>query len=44
MTPTALNWGNPTLVKRDLDQNELFVWLPEGEIASFEAGSRAPHE
>jgi catechol 2,3-dioxygenase-like lactoylglutathione lyase family enzyme len=39
---TVLNWGNPTLVIRDPDQNELFVWLPEGEIASFEAaGSRA---
>ncbi len=38
---TVLHWGNPTLVIRDLDQNELFVWLPEGEIASFEAGSRA---
>ena len=29
---------------KDADQNELFVWLPEGEITSFEAGSRAPHE
>ena len=37
---TMLHWGNPTLVIRDLDQNELFVWLPEGEIASFEARSQ----
>jgi catechol 2,3-dioxygenase-like lactoylglutathione lyase family enzyme len=36
---TVLHWGNPTLVIRDVDQNELFVWLPEGEIASFEVGS-----
>jgi catechol 2,3-dioxygenase-like lactoylglutathione lyase family enzyme len=37
----VLHWGNPTLVIRDLDQNELFVWLPEGEIASFEARSQS---
>jgi hypothetical protein len=30
-------WGNPTLVIRDLDENELFFWLPEGERASLEA-------
>ena len=38
---TMLQWGNPTLVIRDIDQNELFVWLPEGELASFEATSQA---
>lgn len=36
---TVFDWGNPTLVIRDLDRNELFVWLPEGEIGSFEAVS-----
>jgi catechol 2,3-dioxygenase-like lactoylglutathione lyase family enzyme len=34
---TVLQWGNPTLVIRDLDQNELFVCLPDGDLASFEA-------
>ncbi|HUO68282.1 MAG TPA: VOC family protein [Gammaproteobacteria bacterium] len=37
---SVLHWGNPTLVIRDIDQNELFVWLPEGEIAGFEATSK----
>jgi catechol 2,3-dioxygenase-like lactoylglutathione lyase family enzyme len=41
---TVFQWGNPTLVIRDLDQNELFVWLPEGEIASFAAKSDASAE
>jgi catechol 2,3-dioxygenase-like lactoylglutathione lyase family enzyme len=36
---TVQHWGNPTLVIRDLDQNELFIWLPEGELASFEQKS-----
>jgi catechol 2,3-dioxygenase-like lactoylglutathione lyase family enzyme len=34
---TMLNWGAPTLVIRDLDENELFIWLPESEQASLEA-------
>jgi catechol 2,3-dioxygenase-like lactoylglutathione lyase family enzyme len=38
---TVLNWGNPTLVIRDVDENEFFIWLPEGEIASFKASSEA---
>jgi catechol 2,3-dioxygenase-like lactoylglutathione lyase family enzyme len=38
---TVTDWGNPTLVIRDLDENELFVWLPEGELASFAASSDA---
>ena len=38
---TIFHWGSPTLVIRDLDQNELLLWLPEGEIASFEARSQA---
>jgi catechol 2,3-dioxygenase-like lactoylglutathione lyase family enzyme len=36
---TVFQWGNPTLVIRDVDENELFIWLPEGEIASFEASA-----
>jgi len=32
-----LQWGEPTLVIRDLDKNELFIWLPESERASLEA-------
>ena len=38
---TVLDWGNPTLVIRDVDRNELFIWVPEGEIASFETTARA---
>ena len=37
---TVFDWGNPTLVIRDVDQNELFIWLPEGELASFGAKSQ----
>ena len=31
------DWGKPTLVIKDLDGNELFFWLPEGESASLES-------
>ena len=31
----VVQWGAPTLVIRDLDQNELFIWLPESERASL---------
>jgi catechol 2,3-dioxygenase-like lactoylglutathione lyase family enzyme len=34
---TVLQWGNPTLVIRDLDENELFFWLPESERAILQA-------
>jgi catechol 2,3-dioxygenase-like lactoylglutathione lyase family enzyme len=34
---TVVPWGNPTLVIRDLDENELFFWLPESERASLQA-------
>ena len=34
---SAVQWGNPTLVIRDLDENELFFWLPESERASLQA-------
>lgn len=35
--PTVVQWGAPTLVIRDLDENELFFWLPEGERASLQS-------
>jgi catechol 2,3-dioxygenase-like lactoylglutathione lyase family enzyme len=34
---TAFEWGAPTLVIHDLDENELFFWLPEGELAKLQA-------
>jgi catechol 2,3-dioxygenase-like lactoylglutathione lyase family enzyme len=34
---TVVQWGAPTLVIRDLDENELFFWLPESDKASLEA-------
>lgn len=34
---TVFHWGRPALVLRDLDQNELFFWLPEEESADLEA-------
>jgi catechol 2,3-dioxygenase-like lactoylglutathione lyase family enzyme len=34
---TVVPWGNPTLVIRDLDENELFFWLPASERASLQA-------
>jgi catechol 2,3-dioxygenase-like lactoylglutathione lyase family enzyme len=30
-------WGRPTLVIRDVDENELFIWVPESERARLEA-------
>jgi catechol 2,3-dioxygenase-like lactoylglutathione lyase family enzyme len=33
----VFHWGAPTLVIRDLDENELFFWLPETERAGLEA-------
>jgi hypothetical protein len=33
----VVQWGAPTLVIRDLDQNELFFWFPESERASLHA-------
>ena len=35
--PTVMRWGGPTLVIRDLDENELFFWLPQSEWAGLEA-------
>jgi catechol 2,3-dioxygenase-like lactoylglutathione lyase family enzyme len=37
ITTTVVDWGEPTLVIRDLDDNELFFWLPERERASLQA-------
>ena len=34
---TVVDWGDPTLVIRDLDENELFFWFPESERASLQA-------
>ena len=34
---SVLYWGAPTLVIRDLDENELFIWLPESERAALQA-------
>jgi hypothetical protein len=34
---TVVQWGNPTLVLRHPDENELFFWLPERERASLQA-------
>ena len=34
---TVVDWGNPTLVIRDLDENEIFFWLPERERAILQA-------
>jgi hypothetical protein len=35
--PTAVvHWGAPTLVFRDLDQNEFFVWLSEEARTALE--------
>jgi catechol 2,3-dioxygenase-like lactoylglutathione lyase family enzyme len=34
---TVLHWGAPTLVIRDLDENELFFWFPESERAGLKA-------
>jgi catechol 2,3-dioxygenase-like lactoylglutathione lyase family enzyme len=39
---TVIRWGAPTLVVRDVDENELFIWLPESERASLEADSGSP--
>ena len=34
---TVVHWGKPTLVIRDLDENELFFWLTEKERALLKA-------
>jgi hypothetical protein len=33
---TVQHWGR-TLVIRDVDENELFIWVPESERARLEA-------
>jgi catechol 2,3-dioxygenase-like lactoylglutathione lyase family enzyme len=33
----VLHWGAPTLVIRDADGNEFFIWLPESERAGLDA-------
>ena len=42
---STIYWGAPTLVIRDPDENELFIWLPEREHANLEtfaAEAKAP--
>jgi len=39
---SVTHWGAPTLIVHDLDQNEFFFWLPEGERADLEARLAAP--
>ena len=34
---TVIHWGAPTLVIHDVDENELFIWLPESERANLKA-------
>jgi catechol 2,3-dioxygenase-like lactoylglutathione lyase family enzyme len=34
---TVQLWGRPTLVIRDVDENEMFIWVPESEQARLEA-------
>jgi catechol 2,3-dioxygenase-like lactoylglutathione lyase family enzyme len=36
---THLHWGAPTIAIHDLDQNELFFWLPEVERGTMDAGA-----
>jgi catechol 2,3-dioxygenase-like lactoylglutathione lyase family enzyme len=31
-----VEWGRPTLVVRDVDENEIFVWLPHDDFSGFE--------
>lgn len=35
---TTTYWGRPTIAIHDLDQNELFFWLPESDRAERDAG------
>ncbi|MBS1790045.1 MAG: VOC family protein [Acidobacteria bacterium] len=37
ITATVVQWGAPTIVIHDLDENELFFGLPESERASLQA-------
>jgi catechol 2,3-dioxygenase-like lactoylglutathione lyase family enzyme len=39
---TVVQWGDPTLVIRDPDENELFFWLPESERAGLQAEPAGP--
>jgi Glyoxalase/Bleomycin resistance protein/Dioxygenase superfamily. len=34
--PEHVDWGRPTLVVRDVDQNELFFWLPHDDFTGFD--------
>jgi len=39
---TVVDWGKPTVVIRDLDENELFFWLPDSERATLQARLDGP--
>jgi catechol 2,3-dioxygenase-like lactoylglutathione lyase family enzyme len=42
-TPVACtHWGAPTFVIRDLDRNEIFLWVPESEQGAWRAASGEP--
>ena len=36
---TRWDWGRPTLVIKDLDDNELFFWLPHDDFTGFEVAA-----
>ena len=36
---SIVQWGEPTLVIRDPDENEFFIWLPDRERASLQTGA-----
>jgi catechol 2,3-dioxygenase-like lactoylglutathione lyase family enzyme len=38
----VVGWGEPTLAIRDLDGNEIFLWLPVKERATLEIGQGWP--
>ena len=33
--PVRVDWGRPTLVIRDLDDNEIFFWLSDDDFTGF---------
>jgi catechol 2,3-dioxygenase-like lactoylglutathione lyase family enzyme len=34
--PRRIDWGRPTLVVEDLDDNEIFFWISDDDFAGFE--------
>lgn len=33
-----IDWGRPTLVVQDVDENELLFWMPRDDLTGFETG------